>query len=396
MIPGTPATFACDAAPTVDCSTNNNACFNFTCVDDGSGSPKCDPVSIINCDDSLDCTTDSCDPLLGCQNPTDVVCDDSDRCTTDTCDNALGGCQFNRVTDCSCDANPCTNVACGDGDLCTIDTCISDPVLWPIGSNGGNTKLCTDLPSPFDQQCANALMGNCSATFCYSGGRAQCLNTNCTQLSCDALTGQCAFLSSTVCDDNDPCTKDLCVEAQGGCTYANRTCAQFSACELRECIPEEALKGHFCNVTTQINCDDGSNCTTDTCHPVQGCLNVNKKCEVSSPCHILLGCDNVTGACSELLITTLLDFCGVCLGDNISCFFQQVEDFTTGIGIGAGAAAGVVIATVIAILVGLWASKKGYDHYVAHSAGAAASAIENPMFAQSSTAGDAGDVFSAL
>jgi hypothetical protein len=60
-----------------------------------ASSGACTPL---DCDDSNACTTDSCDPVLGCQN-TAISCNDGDVCTADSCDPVLG-CQNTAI---SCD-----------------------------------------------------------------------------------------------------------------------------------------------------------------------------------------------------------------------------------------------------------------------------------------------------
>ncbi len=70
-----------------------------------NGTP--DECESVLCDDSDDCTLDSCTPELGCV--FDLIdCDDQNACTDDQC---LAG--------------VCTNIAvdCDDGNACTIDDC---------------------------------------------------------------------------------------------------------------------------------------------------------------------------------------------------------------------------------------------------------------------------------
>lgn len=74
---------------------------------------SCDETSPpIVCDDSNDCTTESCQPSTGVCQYEDVVCDDSNACTTDTCDPS-GGCNYEPVT-------------CGDGEVCDAGDCVCD------------------------------------------------------------------------------------------------------------------------------------------------------------------------------------------------------------------------------------------------------------------------------
>ena len=79
-------------------------------TDDGS-EPEC--RSDLDCDDLVNCTSDSCDPATGrcIHTPVDAVCDDGNACTTgELCDPATG-CVFG------------TPNSCDDGISCTADRC---------------------------------------------------------------------------------------------------------------------------------------------------------------------------------------------------------------------------------------------------------------------------------
>jgi len=63
----------------------------------------CDPENgclageLLDCNDGIECTVDSCDPIDGCSNvPDDALCDDGNPCTIDRCDPDLG-CQYTDV-----------------------------------------------------------------------------------------------------------------------------------------------------------------------------------------------------------------------------------------------------------------------------------------------------------
>ncbi len=62
----------------------------------------CDGAScvgtVVSCDDGNACTTDSCDPIAGCQHAA-AACNDSKPCTTDSCSTSLG-CLFEPIPGC--------------------------------------------------------------------------------------------------------------------------------------------------------------------------------------------------------------------------------------------------------------------------------------------------------
>src|SRR5262245_52581106 len=127
----------------------------------------CQPGTAPNCNDGTPCTTDSCDPVTGCQHapvPNNTSCSDgnvcngpetcqsgvctpgippncvdANPCTADSCSTLLNHCVYTPVsngTPCA-DANVCngaetcqgglcapgTALDCNDGDDCTVDTC---------------------------------------------------------------------------------------------------------------------------------------------------------------------------------------------------------------------------------------------------------------------------------
>ena len=80
----------------------------------------------VNCDDSLLCTTDSCDPEAGCQYAP-IVCDDADLCTIDACNPTDGQCiAVQRVCGAQGICVPATgdcNFACNGITCDPIDQC---------------------------------------------------------------------------------------------------------------------------------------------------------------------------------------------------------------------------------------------------------------------------------
>ncbi|MBI4427151.1 MAG: hypothetical protein HY569_01555 [Candidatus Magasanikbacteria bacterium] len=234
--------------PFVGCHYSNNnapcddgdACTdNDTCV-----SGACLPGVSLDCDDTDACTDDSCDPMFGCVH-TDVDCDDGDACTTETCDSAIGCVQgfavecndFNLCTTDSCvPATGCVYAAafCDDGDACTDDSC--DP----------QTGLCVYAP-----------------VVCNDGDLCNGVET------CDPTTG-CVAGEPLVCDDENPCTDDPC-DKLAGCQYVanNNPCDDENAC-----TENDVCADGVCVPGAPLDCDDGDDCTTDSCDPIIGCQHV--------------------------------------------------------------------------------------------------------------------------
>jgi len=176
--------------------TNNTATCDDTTVCNGhetcSGG-NCNPGTPLNCNDGNFCTTDSCDPVDGCQNPNNTLpCDDTTVCNgREVCG---GG---------TCNAG--TPLNCNDGNFCTTDSC--DPAAGC--QNPNNTLPCDDT------------------TVC--NGREVCGGGTCnpgTPLNCD--DGQCCSVDS--CDpvvgcQNVPYTTPPTITAQpslaggGSCAY---------------------------------------------------------------------------------------------------------------------------------------------------------------------------------
>ena len=134
---------------------DEDLCTGFDYCLDGA----CSGSSPVTCDDASACTTDTCDPQLGCQ-AAPIACNDNSLCTTDTCDPSTG-CIFTPVT-------------CNDGDTCTSDAC--DPAAG-----------CTTSPV----SCTDDI--ECTADSCSAGG-------------CEHVVG---------CPPGQPCGTSFCATAQG-------------------------------------------------------------------------------------------------------------------------------------------------------------------------------------
>ena len=182
---GNPCTVdSCDAelgcehtaiADGTSCS-NNDVC-------DGAevcGGGVCLPGVSLDCDDSNQCTADTCDPISGCANTNKAIgtaCDDADACTLgETC--TAGACGGGAAKTCG-DENPCTDDTCEPAVGC---------VFTPNDANScDDARICT------------------AADRCEAGS---CVG--------DYVTGCCE--SDAQCDDGTACSSDACDEVTGVCS----------------------------------------------------------------------------------------------------------------------------------------------------------------------------------
>ena len=146
----TPNALTCDDG---DACTASDTCGATTCA----GTP-------ITCDDGKLCTDDSCDKAAGCKyTPNVLLCDDGTACTAgDVC--AGGSCQAGAAVTCD-DGDPCTTdgcdptlgcvkapVVCPDDQICEGGTCVPDckPVVYGTAGQGTNNgwtcdNVCAEL-----------------------------------------------------------------------------------------------------------------------------------------------------------------------------------------------------------------------------------------------------------
>ncbi|MEY3014862.1 MAG: extracellular matrix protein, partial [Pseudomonadota bacterium] len=269
-----------------------------------------------NCDDGEGCTLDICDANTGkcyhennsgftcedgslctlgdaciggaCIAGKTKLCDDSLPCTTDSCDAKTGNCVFAPNTDACDDGNPCTQKdvcsagkcaggdpkVCDDGNVCTLEAC--DTATGKCdGKFAADNVLCED-----GDACSAG--DACKQGVCTAGPKPYCDDgNNCTDDGCDAATGKCvATPNKAACDDGNPCTAgDIC--SAGSCTSGKSTCEceQTSDCASKE-------DGNLCNGTLVCN-KQTNTCEVDVnsivvCDPAKNTPCVSFACSVKS------------------------------------------------------------------------------------------------------------------
>jgi len=276
---------------------DENACTQDDFCQDG----ECIGSAIL-CDDDNVCTANSCDPLSGCVfEPTAAACDDDDACTED--DACFEG---------ECSGKP---VACNDDNVCTDDSC--DPmtgcVAYPNDGLCDDGDPCTDVDFCSAGECAPGPATDCNddnpCTEDVCTPEEGCVNNTLSGSACDdgnpctdgdvCDDGECVFAKPTECDDANSCTQDSC-DPMVGCTtdpLSGMQCDDENACTVDDICAEGECSGGI------ISCNDNDPCTQDLCDPASGCLH--------PPAAGQPECDDGNGC-------TLVDKCqgGLCVGSN--------------------------------------------------------------------------------
>jgi hypothetical protein len=282
-----------------------------------------------DCDDSVDCTEDACNESFDqCDNQTNhLACNDGLFCNGAESCNRDEGCQqgegdpCQQPTTCSETSDSCIGCAadehCDDGIACTQDSCDMNTFSCVFTSNDTNcddgawcngVEICSlssgCLPGiPID--CSDQIgctLDNCNET------DDQCENipqdSLCSdglwcngQESCDSSNG-CIPGTTIDCDDGIACTQDSCNESIDLCQNLsdNSLCSDNDWCNGLE-VCDQTLG---CQAGSPPECDDGSDCTIDTCDSAQGSCVYEKK---DACCHLDSDCDDGNpcsrGICSE-------------------------------------------------------------------------------------------------
>lgn len=291
---------------------------------------KCECVNSRGEADTILCA-DSCFKTVSCGSPTEPC---ASVCVFKTMTNVFDGCEAvgpggdykgycasggvnpgNRAGCCaSCMTKdgfcggPSNPTACGESDTCEVcpdkdredcwlptckgGKCVGDETPAPVGNAcvtpGGDKGRC----ATGGLCCAGCLTpgGSCvegnTAGACGTQGAA-CMNCD-NGKACDGAEqckgGSCVAGTPLKCDDNDPCTADTCDDATGCQNQIDTTlpCSDGDGCtENDACHADGSCSG------TPITCDDGNDCTADSCAEGR-CVfvpaNDNAPCEDGSSC----------------------------------------------------------------------------------------------------------------
>ena len=343
----------CEVGPPVNCD-DGDPCTIDICVNDridppGSfGEGHCEHRCVVSdvcpcdecvrhsdCDDGDSCTIDECDFGEGLCVYSDRNCNDDNFCTEDSCD-IISGCVNDWIDGCCITDGDCNDLlACTLDDcdeltnVCSNDLiagfCLIDGICYPEGSiNPANTcESCQTLVSTTDWSIVAAGTPCEDGNFCTDGE------------TCD-MFGNCIG-GGDPCVDGIPCTDDTCDEDTDACVYpiqdgmcliggvcynngdrnpANscQECRSLSSQDSWTGLPEGTACDDllFCTLTDTCNaaglcvgsgstCDDGVDCTHDTCNEGSDVCNypvMAGKCMIGGVCYNN-GEDNPANVCQE-------------------------------------------------------------------------------------------------
>src|SRR4029077_1560013 len=185
-----------------------------------------------------------------CTAGTPLNCNDNNVCTSDTCD-PVAGCQHTAVTN---------GTSCSDGNVCNgVETCQAGACVAGTALNCNDNNVCTTDTCDPVAGCQHTPVTN--GTSCSDGNVCNGVET------CQA--GACAPGTALNCNDNNPCTSDTC-DPVAGCQHTPVTNGT-SCSDGNVCNGVETCQAGACAPGTALNCNDNNPCTSDACDPVAGC-----------------------------------------------------------------------------------------------------------------------------
>jgi len=250
-----------------------NSCVLITC-DPLTGQIKNKPASNGKpCSDDDPCTiNDLCgNGICGGKK---LICNDGNSCTADSCDKKTGSCVAPAQKD---------GLKCDDGDACTTkDACIKGKCT---GEGYTTTGLCDDKTPCTNDGCSP--QSGCfhvpkNGVFCDDGDK-------CTELD-KCAAGKCKG-AKTSCDDNKPCTNDTCDAKTGKCLHTAFTgpCDDGNKCTQKDLCTKGKCGGQ------KVTCNDNNPCTTDICDTLSGCKYIplagGSQCDDGVSCTLNDQCD---------------------------------------------------------------------------------------------------------
>jgi hypothetical protein len=227
-----------------------------------AGSKKCVPACEgVVCPQGQKCASGSCvDPCANIACPGSLVCEDGKCKPACSCFASDVGCSDGKVCDRAvqnaCVQPNCKGVQCAAGQLC-------DP------ASGACVDACAGVVCPQDDNpCTDDVCVAGACTHQAKSDGASCEDADKCNGAETCQQGVCTAGTKPTCDDNNPCTADVCDPTKGCVTQPlpdGKACSTGDLCSPGEC------KSGACTKVGAGNCDDGDACTKDACDPQKGC-----------------------------------------------------------------------------------------------------------------------------
>jgi hypothetical protein len=303
----------------------------------------------LTCNDGNVCTADTCSPFFGCTttpisgcrtcsvsadcsdgsvcngNETcqggvcaagiPLLCNDGNPCTTNSCDPVLG-----------CRSVPVANgFPCPDGDVCNgAETCLSGVCVFGAAPNCNDGNACTTDSCSAIFGCSSVYVPGCQPC----SVDADCGDSNVCDGNETCQAGVCVAGTALVCNDGNPCTIDSC-NPMLGCEsdplVNGATCSDGNVCN-----GAETCQGGLCAAGTPLACGDSNPCTADTCDPILGCRSTQlpngASCNDSSVCNGAETCQGGTCTAGAPLACNDGDSCTIDACNSVTgCFSSLIS-----------------------------------------------------------------------
>ena len=306
------------------CNDNNVCTLSDTCA---GGS--CTSTTPANCNDGNACTSDGCDPVVGCT-ATALSCDDGNACTTDACD-PQKGCQHTVLSSCVTVSVPYIEpFNCGGGGGWTLGQTAEPGLAWAIDGtpappaflspscslnfNNGTDFACIN---PLDAVAVSPVInaatlanGSHLAVRFFNAGAYEVSTYDKMSLEISTNTG--ASWTELLNIPAPPAGVTWVLQTVDLTPYVGKQFQLRFRFWTLDCIANSTVGGFIDDLAVYVSncgaatpCDDLNGCTSDVCDPLSG------TCTFTA----------TTAACSDGNACSSSDACkaGVCVGTTVSC-----------------------------------------------------------------------------
>ena len=162
------------------------------------------------------------------------------------------------------------------------------------------SKLCGCTPGLQRREYLYGRLLRCGREFgcIHVNNNADCTDDSLCTVNEECVLGQCN-VETIDCDDGNQCTTDTC-NSETGCTHVLSVgpCSDGDSCTVNDTCSIDGCHAD------PLDCDDGNPCTSDFCNPATGCNHIPSQ-----------------GVCSDGNACTENDTCqgGSCLGTAVDC-----------------------------------------------------------------------------